>query len=103
VAGKPEAAPAQPSAEPTKEFFVDMLTKDIPLDQAVLDLVDNCVDGAKKIAAEGGQFGDHTVNLEIYNSHFRILDDCGAAQISLHRSAGQFDSGRNLSRFSIQS
>jgi hypothetical protein len=36
-------------AEPTKAFFIDMLTRDIPLDQAILDLVDNCVDGAKAL------------------------------------------------------
>jgi hypothetical protein len=35
------------SAEPTKSFFVDMLTRDIALEQAILDLVDNSVDGAK--------------------------------------------------------
>ncbi len=35
------------NAEPTKGFFVDMITRDISLEQAVLDLVDNSVDGAK--------------------------------------------------------
>ena len=41
------------NAEPTKSFFVDMITRDISLEQAVLDLVDNSVDGAmrfKKVA-----------------------------------------------------
>ena len=32
-------------ASPTKRFFVDMLTRDIDLKDAVLDLLDNCVDG----------------------------------------------------------
>ena len=31
---------------PTKAFFVEMLTRDIELEDAILDLLDNCVDGA---------------------------------------------------------
>ena len=31
-----------------------MFTRDIPLDQAILDLVDNSVDGAKMLIAEQG-------------------------------------------------
>lgn len=42
------------NAEPTKAFFVDMLTRDIPLEQAVLDLVDNSVDGAKSMKNGAG-------------------------------------------------
>ena len=33
-------------ASPTKELFIYMLTRDIPLIRAILDLVDNSVDGA---------------------------------------------------------
>lgn len=33
------------NAGPTKAFFVDMLTRDIDLADAILDLLDNCVDG----------------------------------------------------------
>ena len=40
-------------AEPTKSFFVEMFTKDIPLEQAVLDLVDNSIDGARRNPTEG--------------------------------------------------
>ena len=43
----------QINAEPTKAFFVDMLTRDIGLEQAVLDLVDNSVDGAKLLKDSG--------------------------------------------------
>ena len=32
-------------ATPVKSFFVDMLTRDIELVDAILDLLDNCVDG----------------------------------------------------------
>lgn len=30
---------------PTKEFFIDMLTRDIELNDAILDMLDNCLDG----------------------------------------------------------
>ena len=33
-------------AKPTKAFFVNMLVRDIELKDALLDLLDNCVDGA---------------------------------------------------------
>lgn len=33
-------------ADPAKAFFIDMLTRDISLEDAILDLLDNCVDGA---------------------------------------------------------
>ena len=32
-------------ASPVKSFFVTMLTRDISLSDAILDLLDNCVDG----------------------------------------------------------
>ena len=37
---------SQANAFPAKRFFVEMLTRDIDLGDAILDLLDNCVDGA---------------------------------------------------------
>jgi histidine kinase/DNA gyrase B/HSP90-like ATPase len=34
---------------PAKSFFVDMLTRDIDLADAILDLLDNCVDGFRRL------------------------------------------------------
>ena len=39
-------------ATPTKSFFVSMLTRDIDLGDAVLDLLDNCVDGLYRTLEE---------------------------------------------------
>lgn len=33
------------NASPTKNFFVEMLTRDIDLKDAILDLLDNCFAG----------------------------------------------------------
>ena len=39
------ADPIVVDAEPTKQFFVRMLTRDIELLDSILDLLDNCIDG----------------------------------------------------------
>ena len=39
-------------ASPVKSFFVSMLTRDIQLEEAILDLLDNCVDGV--LRSKGG-------------------------------------------------
>lgn len=66
------------SAEPTKAFFVEMLTRDIALEQAVLDLVDNSVDGAKALKSDGIRpFEGRKVQIEFSKERFRILDNCG--------------------------
>lgn len=65
-------------AEPTKSFFVEMLTRDIGLEQAVLDLVDNSIDGAKGLKADGDRpFEGRKVALEFSKDRFRIVDNCG--------------------------
>ena len=41
------------SARPVKSFFVSMLTRDIKLEDAIMDLLDNCVDGILRTGAGG--------------------------------------------------
>ncbi len=65
-------------ASPTKQFFVSMLTRDITLADAILDLVDNCLDGSLRVA--GGKrvdYSKHFVKIEIAVDHFSIEDNCG--------------------------
>lgn len=75
------------SAEPTKAFFVDMLVRDIPLEQAVLDLVDNCIDGAKRLAKVGSPtpFEGRTVLIDFNAAQFKIQDNCGGFSIETAR------------------
>ncbi|BEV12059.1 ATP-binding protein [Asticcacaulis sp. DW145] len=73
---KPTADTAQ--ASPTKRFFVSMLTRDINLADAILDLLDNCIDGALRLA--GGDrvdYSRHFVKIELATDHFSIEDNCG--------------------------
>lgn len=69
-------------ASPTKRFFVDMLTRDIELQDAVLDLLDNCVDGLMRSSgpyepsAEKPYLG-HWAKISFSGSSFAITDNCG--------------------------
>ena len=71
-------------AMPTKELFIDMLTRDIALIPAIIDLVDNCADGAKKIKGEGSLLG-LWARLEISPQEFRIADNCGGISVQTAR------------------
>jgi hypothetical protein len=65
-------------ASPTKRFFVSMLTRDISLADAILDLVDNCLDGALR-SADGREvdYSKHSVRIQLSDDQFSIEDDCG--------------------------
>ena len=62
-------------ANPTKDFFIFMLTRDIPLDRAILDLIDNSVDAA--VARNGDSLAGKRVNITLQESCFKIEDNCG--------------------------
>jgi hypothetical protein len=66
---------------PTKRFFVSMLTRDIELKYAILDLIDNCVDGATR-QLKGKLKGDkpydgYAARLTLSAKSFDISDNCG--------------------------
>lgn len=65
-------------AVPTKQFFVSMLTRDISLDDAILDLIDNCLDGALRLA-DGNEvdYKKHRIEITLSKGQFFIKDDCG--------------------------
>lgn len=66
---------------PTKRFFVSMLTRDIDLVAAILDLIDNCVDGAMRQVADQlhteKPFDGYWSSIEISQNEFQIEDNCG--------------------------
>ena len=66
------------NAEPTKGFFVDMITRDISLEQAVLDLVDNSVDGAMRFKKGSDRPLDgYYIHIQVSGTRFSIVDNCG--------------------------
>jgi len=68
-------------ASPTKQFFVSMLTRDIELRDALLDLLDNCVDGilrsAKPDQAKAKPYEGFRATIILAKDHFEISDNCG--------------------------
>jgi len=79
------------SLAPTKAFFVNMLTKDIELEDAILDLLDNCVDGALRstkaaINAERPYEG-YYAELMFSGKEFSIRDNCGGISEEVRDSA----------------
>lgn len=77
------AKPDKVSAFPTKRFFVEMLTRDISLEDAVLDLLDNCIDGvvrtkgATAVLREKQPYAGFHAHLTFDQDHFLISDNCG--------------------------
>jgi len=78
------ADPKRIDASPTKEFFIYMLTRDIPLTRAILDLVDNSLDGARRMRPNG-DFDGLWVRAELDKDHFKIADNCGGIPFDIAR------------------
>ena len=71
-------------ANPTKAFFVSMITRDITLEDSILDLIDNSVDGAwrSKGSRPMGLEGDdslsaYQISISVSPERFSIKDNCG--------------------------
>jgi DNA topoisomerase VI subunit B len=71
-------------AMPTKELFIDMLTRDIALIPAIIDLVDNSADGAKNAKAEGSLKG-YWARVAISADQFSASDNCGGISVETAR------------------
>jgi len=72
------------NALPSKIFFVDMLTRDIELDDAILDLLDNCVDGiVRQLSVTPDEINEATpydgfwARITATPEEFLIEDNCG--------------------------
>lgn len=81
---EPERDPATVDAEPTKEFFVSMLVRDIELGDSVVDLIDNSVDGARRLR-EDGPYAGLRVDVTFDSGVFEISDNCGGMDIAIAR------------------
>jgi len=63
-------------ASPTKDFFIDMLTRDIGLEHAIIDLIDNSIDGALTLRPNE-DFKGLWIKITINENEFKIEDNCG--------------------------
>jgi len=78
---KPAEAPSTVSAAPTKRFFVEMFTRDIDLRDAILDLLDNCIDGIVRSKSFNRKhkkpYANYWAKISLDGTHFSIADNCG--------------------------
>lgn len=75
-------------ASPTKAFFVRMLTRDISLEDCILDLVDNSIDSAWKHSGDiptglvnSESLAPYKIAITLDDSSFRIVDNCGGISL----------------------
>ena len=76
-------------ATPSKEFFVNMLTRDIELDDAILDLLDNCLDGV--LRSESNLSADKPykgfwARITMSSSNLIIEDNCGGIPLDVAKN-----------------
>ncbi len=68
-------------AEPTKDLFIYMLVRDIPLIRAIIDLVDNSVDGATHLQSNENYEG-LWIKILVNEEYFQIQDNCGGITVN---------------------
>lgn len=80
---------AKAAANPTKTFFVRMITRDISLEDCILDLIDNSVGGAWKCEgsrpvglAGGADLQKYRIAIDTSSDSFRIIDNCGGMSLT---------------------
>ncbi len=75
------------NASPVKSFFVSMLTRDIKLEDAILDLLDNCVDGILRTKGRRQSrkpYQGFSAEINFKRNSFMISDNCGGIPWNLH-------------------
>ena len=70
------------NASPTKEFFVNMLVRDILLKQAIIELIDNSIDGARTIRKDS-QYSGLKITVTFDRNKFIIEDNCGGIPLDV--------------------
>lgn len=63
------------NGNPTKVFFIEMLTRDISITDAIIDLLDNSIDGASSINKD--DYSNLFINITINENEFIVEDNCG--------------------------
>lgn len=64
------------NAYPTKESFIAVLIRDVDVSKAISELVDNSVDGAKRLRPDG-DFDGLYIHVRFDDKSFVIEDNCG--------------------------
>ena len=86
------------NASPVKSFFVQMLTRDIELSDAILDLLDNCIDGVLRTSKPNtsNPYEGYKISIEMSTTSFTISDNCGGIPLEILKNYA-FRMGRDES------
>ena len=78
----PTSANVEVKSSPVKRFFVEMLTKDINLEDAIMDLVDNSIEGMMRQELIKGKIPDDGffISISFDKDYFKIEDNCGGIE-----------------------
>ena len=96
--------PLKADANPTKAFFVRMLTRDVSLEDSILDLIDNSIDSAWQREGSkpmqigyGPDLSRYQITISANDDKFSIRDNCGS--MTLHDAQHHaFSFGREVGR-----
>lgn len=66
--------------DPTKQFFIEMITRDISVEDAIVDLIDNSIDGASRFG--NSDYKEFEISLTINKDCFSISDNCGGFSLT---------------------
>ena len=83
------------NSSPSKEFFLNMITKDVTVESSILDLIDNSIDAYKREREKTKQ-GIIYISYRIADDFFSINDNCGgmSKEIAVNK-AFRFGNERN--------
>ena len=95
------------NGKPTKDFFVSMITRDINIEESILDLLDNSIDGANRINNESYQ--GLFVKITLNKNEFILEDNCGGFSLEtatkyafrFGRPPGMVAQGGSVGRFGV--
>lgn len=65
---------------PTKNVFVDAITRDITIEKCIMDLIDNSIDGAKR-NRQIDTYKGYYIKIFFCKQKFTIEDNCGGIPI----------------------
>jgi hypothetical protein len=66
---------------PTKTFFIEMITRDISIKDAILDLLDNSIDGANRLNPDS--YEGLSIEITINENEFILKDNCGGFSLEI--------------------
>jgi uncharacterized protein YehS (DUF1456 family) len=72
-------------ASPVKEFFIEVITRDVEIIQTIPEFIDNSIDGALRERGDDEDLSDYRVRIDVNPDKIRISDNCGGIPLEVAR------------------